>query len=322
MYKGSILYRLIVLIFIFAIIALVNSGVVCSTQSKLPPPPKASPSSNTPKPNQKSPDKSVTKPKPSNQLQINIQLANRKYHLTSTAKTVKELLKNAGIPSAPPIKVSVSLSAKLVNNLVIKIPNLKEERGSKSKTIPAPVKYAETYMETAGAHYVEETSGASGKAVAPVRTFYVNGKRVAQVIGEYKVVKQPKPRVIICKDAPNIKGIPSREQILKYRLPPVARLAPPTQYKSKLTMFATAYSPEDPGCGTRTSAGFRAGYGVVAVDPKVIPMHTRLYIEGYGYAIAGDIGGIIKGNRIDLGFPTRKEVHKFGSKNLTVYIID
>lgn len=301
--------------------------MVFAKQTKLPPPPKASTSSAKAKSNNKqasksSSDSSKSKKTNLNQIQINIQLANKKYHITTDAKTVIGALKKAGIPSCPPIKISVPLNSKLKNNLVIRMPNLKVSQTTKSKSIPAPVKYQESYDESPTAHYWEVSPGSTGKAVATIRTFYVGSKRVAQIIGEYKVVKSPQTRIVGCKVTPNMTGIPSRDQILKYRLPPVARPNPPTQYKSKLTMYATAYSPEDPGCGTRTSVGFRAGYGVVATDPRVIPMHTRLYIEGYGYAIAGDIGGIIKGKRIDLGFPTHRDVNKFGSRNVTVYVID
>ena len=51
-----------------------------------------------------------------------------------------------------------------------------------------------------------------------------------------------------------------------------------------------------------TATGMKQGYGVVAVDPKVIPLMSKLYIPGYGVAIAGDVGGAIKNRRIDLGF--------------------
>jgi len=93
-----------------------------------------------------------------------------------------------------------------------------------------------------------------------------------------------------------------------------------------LDMIATAYDPGPRSCGRYadgyTSLGLRAGYGVVAVDPSVIPLGKRLYIEGYGYAIAGDVGRAIKGLRIDLGFDTYREAINFGVRRVRVYILD
>jgi 3D (Asp-Asp-Asp) domain-containing protein len=57
----------------------------------------------------------------------------------------------------------------------------------------------------------------------------------------------------------------------------------------------------------------------VAVDPRVIPMGTRLFIPGYGVAIAGDTGGAIRGNRIDLGFNSLSDALRFGRRAVTVY---
>lgn len=90
-----------------------------------------------------------------------------------------------------------------------------------------------------------------------------------------------------------------------------------------LTMKATAYddSPESNGeWGPYSAMGNRLRYGVVAVDPSVIPLGTRLYIEGYGEAIAEDTGGAIKGNRIDL-FMDRASAQKFGVQNVVVHIL-
>lgn len=91
-----------------------------------------------------------------------------------------------------------------------------------------------------------------------------------------------------------------------------------------LIMKATAYTPFY--CGGRkdgrTATGIKAKRGIVAVDPEVIPLGTKLYIEGYGYAIAADTGGRIKGNRIDLCYDTEKEVKNFGVKRIKVYILN
>ena len=65
----------------------------------------------------------------------------------------------------------------------------------------------------------------------------------------------------------------------------------------------------------------RATKGVVAVDTRVIPMGTRLYIPGYGFAIAADRGSAIKGLRIDLCFDTYAEARRFGSRRVDVYIL-
>lgn len=107
-------------------------------------------------------------------------------------------------------------------------------------------------------------------------------------------------------------------------------------YSKVLQCSATAYDlsyescgkyPGQPGYG-RTATGMQAQYGVVAVDPRVIPLGTRLYIEAmdgswtYGYAVAGDTGGAIKGNKVDLFFNTAAEVRKFGRRPARVYILN
>lgn len=74
------------------------------------------------------------------------------------------------------------------------------------------------------------------------------------------------------------------------------------KYKTKLNVWATSYDSRCNGCNQTTSIGLKAGYGVVAVDPKVIPLRSKIYIPGYGIAVAGDTGGSIKSNKIDLGF--------------------
>lgn len=74
------------------------------------------------------------------------------------------------------------------------------------------------------------------------------------------------------------------------------------KYWKKMRVYATHYDSHCPGCDEVTAIGMRAGKGVIAVDPKVIPLRSKVYIPGYGQAIAGDTGGAIKGNIIDLGF--------------------
>ncbi len=89
-----------------------------------------------------------------------------------------------------------------------------------------------------------------------------------------------------------------------------------------LDMVATAYAPHCcRGVGEITATGMRAGPGVVAVDPAVIPLGSHVYIDGYGHAVAGDIGGAIKGRRIDLGFATKNAAVHYGVQRVRVYLL-
>jgi 3D (Asp-Asp-Asp) domain-containing protein len=92
-----------------------------------------------------------------------------------------------------------------------------------------------------------------------------------------------------------------------------------------MAMLATGYSdhpkstaPYDDGV---SALGLPAGYGLVAVDPQVIPLGTRLYVEGYGYGIAADVGGGINGRQIDLCFDSHQDALFFGRQWVKVHIL-
>jgi len=102
-----------------------------------------------------------------------------------------------------------------------------------------------------------------------------------------------------------------------------------------LRVSATAYTPWDPGCGglsviERKLAAYDipAGWGIVAVDPSVIPLGTKLYVPGYGYAYAADTGGAIKGAKIDVCFwsggssAAHARAISWGRRTVTVTILD
>lgn len=91
-----------------------------------------------------------------------------------------------------------------------------------------------------------------------------------------------------------------------------------------ISMHASAYDPtagRGKGATYRTSTGLRAQFGVVAVDPNVIPLGSKLFVEGYGFAVAADRGSAIRGNRIDLCYNTRTECMQFGRKTVRVHVL-
>lgn len=95
--------------------------------------------------------------------------------------------------------------------------------------------------------------------------------------------------------------------------------------EKEITVSASAYTANCNGCSGITSTGINLKRNpelkVIAVDPSVIPLGTKVYVEGYGYAIAGDTGGSIKGNKIDVFFPTKGEAYKWGRKNVKIKIL-
>ncbi len=90
-----------------------------------------------------------------------------------------------------------------------------------------------------------------------------------------------------------------------------------------LTMVATAYtdSPSENGGYTTTATGNSIRYGVVAVDPRIIPLGSKLYVEGYGFAYACDTGGAIKGHRIDLVMPSFSASNRWGRRTVKVHVL-
>jgi len=101
---------------------------------------------------------------------------------------------------------------------------------------------------------------------------------------------------------------------------------PQTTYMhDTIPVVATGYDPyPDSGqldwAGT-TFLGWRARYGIAAVDPKVIPLRSLIYVDGYGFAWAGDTGGDIKGKRLDLCYNSTEDALKWGRKKVKVYVL-
>ena len=93
--------------------------------------------------------------------------------------------------------------------------------------------------------------------------------------------------------------------------------------KRVFTVRSTAYTsdPRENGGWNVTAIGTKIRRGVIAVDPRVIPLRTRVYVEGYGFATAEDTGGAIKGNKIDVVMDTKAQSRNWGVRNVKIYIL-
>ncbi len=173
------------------------------------------------------------------------------------------------------------------------------------------------------------SEGSVGEKETVYRISYEDGVEVERVLVSEKVIKEPVKRVT--EVAPRVRmdnyQIASAGSIQTSRSGNLS-------YSKVLSFSATAYDASS--CGKKpgqrgygiTATGAVAQKGVVAVDPSVIPLGTKLYIESadgryvYGYAVAADKGSAIKGNRIDLCFNTNSEAISFGRRPVKVYVLN
>lgn len=147
----------------------------------------------------------------------------------------------------------------------------------------------------------------------------------------YKISQQTKVSVTNLKSYNGLKSnliYPKQKlKLSKSSAKPVAASKPVSSgtVAKEFTVSATAYTAYCKGCSgiTRTGINLKKNPGlkVIAVDPKVIPLGSKVWVEGYGTAIAGDTGGAIKGKKIDVFIPTQSQALKWGRKNVKVKIL-
>ncbi|MGN7388670.1 3D domain-containing protein [Sporosarcina sp. SAFN-015] len=101
--------------------------------------------------------------------------------------------------------------------------------------------------------------------------------------------------------------------------------SPPESTGAEMTVTATAYTAYCTGCSGTTAYGIdlrsNPNQKVIAVDPSIIPLGTKVWVEGYGEAIAGDVGSAIKGHKIDVFIPTYESAMEWGVKKVKLKII-
>jgi 3D (Asp-Asp-Asp) domain-containing protein len=255
--------------------------------------------------------------------QINVQLANETIALSTRAVTVGEFLGELSISLPTGVPVDPPATSAVQDGMTVRLKKLSVTRGVTERSIPIDVEFSECW-HSGPEEYVLVDGGQEGLTLTTCTIFYSEGHEVGRRQRE-EVVRDMRPKRVVQYRTLTSEDGPSVEEILERRMKPSADYKPPVRYKRALTMNSTAYEPSPHSCGRgatgRTACGLKAGYGVVAVDTDYIPFGTRMFIEGYGYAVAGDRGGAIDGYDVDLGFMTIDECYSWGRKKVKVYIL-
>ncbi|MDQ0204801.1 G5 domain-containing protein [Pectinatus haikarae] len=223
--------------------------------------------------------------------------------MKTTAIDVQALLKNMGY-NLLDFYTLPNENAAITPNMLIRLEPLTNKIVFRDEDEPFNTVYQDDSTLPVGTVKVIQ-KGDSGIDRFMVKEYYNGGKKVDEQILQKSVIKQSVPEVV-AKGTYSPADAASNGQI------------PP--YVAMIHVQASAYLPTDGSGSGYTATGMPARRGVVAVDPNVIPLGTRLYIPGYGEAVAADTGGF-SGNMIDICMESYTEAINWGRRNINIYIL-
>jgi uncharacterized protein YabE (DUF348 family) len=260
-------------------------------------------------------------PKPQAAIKDKMKVGLKKaYHLTyvdggkkqqvwSTSATVADFLSQQGIKLNSLDRVEPSLTETLPKNGVVNVIRIEKV----TDVVEEPLQFAVVTKKDESLEKGKEktlTKGKPGRVSKQFEVLLENGKEVSRkLISEQKIAeKQDKVVAVGTKD-------------LSLQISRGAEESGQEYYVS-----ATAYTAYCNGCSGRTATGLNLranpNMKVIAVDPRVIPLGTKVYVEGYGYAVAADTGGAIKGYKIDLFMPSNQDCYRWGRKKVKIKILN
>lgn len=237
---------------------------------------------------------------------VDISVDGKLYQVKTFERNVGRILEARRITYGPLDLIQPDIFQKVKSGEKISIIRVAEKTFETSEEIPYSI--TQRTERTDNLRPVEIQQGYMGKRFRTVKVIYHDGVEHERHILKEKMEKMPIRKLLL----KNKKG----KVIQEYDL-----------HKAKsMWVTATSYYPYDPLCypggdGIHTCLGLELRRGFVAVDPKIIPLRTRLYIPGYGYGYAADTGSAIKGKRIDIALNTERESRLFGKRAMKVYIL-
>lgn len=256
---------------------------------------------------------------------VTVDNCGEKIYVNTFGETVGDLLARLSIPTNGCFRVSQPLDAMTSDGLLIEVSCLVEREEVRLQTVPYQTRYCQYPGLPEGQEEVI-IAGSDGQNRIVELVNYINYTECSRSVLEETVLRAPVDRIVVVGTG--------TEGKLNKKAPAIGDgvIVLPTgeilTYGSTGKFKATAYTHTDAGCDMITATGTTVRIGTVAVDPRVIPYGTRMYIVSndgkyiYGVSAAEDCGGGIKGNRLDLYFPTTSECFQFGVRGCTVYFLD
>jgi uncharacterized protein YabE (DUF348 family) len=245
---------------------------------------------------------------------LNLKINKKRVAFRSTASTVDEALRDFGLQVKPVDIVKPSGDTKITAGMTVEvIPVTSKCEVERLATPFATVKKNDSSLAYGKQKVI--TVGKSGVTLKVTEVVYEGDRPVRRHVKLQSVLSLPQSQVV---------AVGTKRRIASLVKSPiyVTRGSKRASGGTVISMRASAYAPNyGPGVGSKCANGMKAQRGVVAVDPRVIPLGTRLYVEGYGEAVAADTGGAIKGNRIDLCYNTPGECFKFGRQTVKVHVL-
>jgi len=227
--------------------------------------------------------------------------------------TVEELLEENDYVLGELDEVKPALSTQIAAGMCVQIDRIVHEEVTYTREIPYETVYEDNSSMYTGTSRTTQ-KGSDGEMTVVELVVYRNGEEDdRQIISEEVTVEAVNCIVQRGTKSRPVSGVSSASGGVL-----TLRDGTTLSYSSVINGSSTAYTHT----GHNTATGTRPAYGTIAVDPRVIPLGTRMYIPGYGYGVARDTGGAIKGNCIDVFFESRSEAVRWGRRNVTIYILD
>ncbi|WP_339160595.1 ubiquitin-like domain-containing protein [Siminovitchia sp. FSL H7-0308] len=245
----------------------------------------------------------------------------------TTSTTVADFVKQQGITFGPLDKVQPRLEENISPNSEVHI-----IRGQKvTDVVEEPIDFEVITQKDPSLPNGTEKVIQEGKQGLVKKEYEVtveNGKEVNRTLISEKKIRESVQKVVAVGTGTKQSTPPPQitKQNTKEKTPQIIQTVEKDSGGKEIYVSATAYTATCNGCSGVTATGIdlkaNPSAKVIAVDPNVIPLGTKVWVEGYGYAVAGDTGGAIKGNKIDVHVQTSGEAHSFGSKKVKVKILD